>query len=136
MGGITNLEELIKSMQPVLQEGDWVFISVQHLEEIDINKVLGMFREEEGITLILSKSEADILQLAYDSIYACISLGVYSSLEAVGLTAAISNTLATLGISCNVVAAYYHDHIFVTKRDTKRAIEALKQLTNTKEQTT
>ena len=135
MGGITDLEELIKSMQPNLQEGDWVFVSVPHLTEIDLNKVLGMFREEEGISLILPKSEADILQLGYDSFYACISLGIHSSLEAVGLTALISNTLASLGISCNVVAANYHDHIFVEKRNAERAMEALRQLTNTKEQT-
>jgi hypothetical protein len=57
-----------------------------------------------------------------------ITLKVHSSLEAVGLTAAFSRALTEAGISANVVAAYYHDHIFVPATDAERAIEALRQL--------
>ncbi|MEO6355170.1 MAG: ACT domain-containing protein [Ferruginibacter sp.] len=42
-----------------------------------------------------------------------------------GLTAAFSNALAKAGISCNVVAAYYHDHIFVDIAHTKKAMDIL-----------
>jgi len=54
---------------------------------------------------------------------------VHSALDAVGLTAAFSNALSSAGISCNVVAAYYHDHIFVDKKDAERAMEVLLDLT-------
>jgi hypothetical protein len=52
-------------------------------------------------------------------------LTVYSSLEAVGLTAAFSRALSEGGIGCNVVAAFYHDHIFVDRKDAKKAMEIL-----------
>jgi hypothetical protein len=45
----------------------------------------------------------------------------------VGLTAAVSAKLATKGISANVIAAYYHDHIFVQSTKAEIALSALKE---------
>jgi hypothetical protein len=59
-------------------------------------------REEEGLTVIVPGDG-----------WARISLSVHSSLAAVGLSAAISGALAEAGISCNIVAGYHHDHLFV-----------------------
>ncbi|WP_418636222.1 ACT domain-containing protein [Winogradskyella sp.] len=83
------------------------------------------FKEEESITLITKKEVADQLNLDYAFVASWITLTVHSSLEAVGLTAAFSKALSENGISCNVVAAYYHDHIFVDKKDTDKALAIL-----------
>jgi uncharacterized protein len=87
-----------------------------------------LFKEEEGITAIINKELADKLQLKYDFVAAWITLTVHSALTAVGFTAAFSTALANAGISCNVVAAYYHDHIFVKKKDVEKALDILKKL--------
>lgn len=87
-----------------------------------------LFREQESITVILKRVVADKLKLSYFYVASWITLTVHSSLEAVGLTAAFSNALAKEGISCNVVAAYYHDHIFVNCNDASRAMEILNNL--------
>ncbi|TWV95717.1 ACT domain-containing protein [Chitinophaga pinensis] len=129
MSGITDLARLLKDMTPQLQQGEYVFCTVPDNQAIDIKDILGSFREEEGITLILSRETADRLQLSYTYIAAWITLKVHSSLSAVGLTAAFSSALGREGISCNVVAAFYHDHIFVAKEDAAKAIETLKGLT-------
>jgi len=76
-----------------------------------------MFQEPEGMTLIYESDEQPR--------YAMITLTVHSSLEAVGLTAAISAALTKQQISANVVAAFYHDHIFVLEGDADRAMAAL-----------
>ena len=128
MGGKTNLSELLNKMDPVLQEGEYVFVSVEDGLTMDFSHVLGTFKEHEGTTLILEKKNADELHLNYDYIASWISLTVHSSLDAVGLMAAISSALAGQSISCNVVAAYYHDHIFVESKDVQRAIKVLNGL--------
>jgi hypothetical protein len=130
MPGETNLTELIKTMRPKLNRGDYVFCTIPPSVNIDHNLIIGSFKEKEGLTLILSKDEADKLNLTYSYIAAWITLTVHSSLEAVGLTAAFATELAKNGISCNVVAAYYHDHIFVAEKDTSRAMDVLQKMTN------
>lgn len=128
MPGITDINTLLKTMTPELQSGDYVFCTVSNLDGININDVIGTFREAEGITIILEKTKADDHGLPYQYIAAWITLTVHSSLEAVGLTAAFSSALAAEGISCNVIAAYYHDHIFVAKKDAERAMICLNLL--------
>jgi hypothetical protein len=128
----TDLTALLKTMRPILNEGEYVFCTINASQTIDQTIIIGSFKEKEGLTLILEKSVADNLKLNYSYIAAWITLTVHSSLEAVGLTAAFSNALAKEGISCNVVAAYYHDHIFVAKNDAEMAIQVLEQLAHTK----
>lgn len=128
MSGETDLQALLKNMKPELQEGDYVFCTVPADMQINQQNVLGFFKEEEGNTVIVSKAVADKLQLNYSFVAAWIILKVHSSLEAVGLTAAFSNALAKEGVSCNVFAACYHDHIFVAKDDAEKAINTLLNL--------
>lgn len=130
MAGETNLSTLIANMEPELSPTAFVFVTVDDLSALDLSKIHGFYREKEGITLILEKTIADDLGLSYDFVASCITLKIHSSLEAVGLTAAFSNTLAKHGISCNVVAAYYHDHIFVDTINATKAMDALVEMTN------
>lgn len=114
MTGESNLAVLLKSMQPILQDGEYVFCSVsdqvQHYLNLD---PIGYFREAEGLTLVLRRESADAAQLSYSAIFRMVTLSIHSSLEAVGFLAAIAGKLAQHGISVNPISAYYHDHLFV-----------------------
>ncbi|QWX82894.1 ACT domain-containing protein [Cellulophaga sp. HaHaR_3_176] len=127
MTGVKNLSELIKNMTPELNDGIYVFATVKNINTIERSKAICEFKEKEGTTVIVDQEYADKLGLAYNYTAAWITLKIHSSLDAVGLTAAFSNKLAESNISCNVVAGYYHDHIFVEKKDAKKAIAALKK---------
>ena len=128
MSGKTDLNELLKTIQPLLNEGEYVFCTVPPDTEVDKSKIIGLFREKEGLTIILEKQLADSLGLQYSYIAAWITLTIHSSLEGVGFTAAFSKALAAAGIGCNVIAAYYHDHIFVAQKDAEKALAVLQQL--------
>jgi len=84
--------------------------------------------EEEGLRLIVSKKNALLNNLKIDDVFRAITLTVHSSLDAVGLTAAVSSKLSSAGISANVVAAYHHDHIFVQSKYAAKAMDSLKEL--------
>jgi len=116
-------------MQPDLRAGRFVFVSVPTM--VDGVHPLAWVREDEGTTLILEQPEADGLGLSYDFVAAMITLRVHSSLDAVGLTAAVSGALADAGISANMVAGYYHDHLFVPVEAGERAVRLLESLSGT-----
>lgn len=128
MAGITELHTLLSSMEPVLMPGEYVFVTFDSIgwEEIAGMNPISVFQEKEGTTLVIDRKTANENGIPYESIFRLISLHVHSSLDAVGLTAAFSTALAKHGISANVVAAYYHDHIFVPS---EKADEAVKVLT-------
>jgi hypothetical protein len=128
MPGETNLSTLLKNMTPILNPGNYVYCTTTDISHIDINETIASFKEAEGITIILKKQIADKYKLDYSYVAAWITLTVHSSLSATGLTAAFATALADVGISCNVVAAYYHDHIFVDKQDADKAINTLRNL--------
>jgi uncharacterized protein len=128
MAGETNLQALLKNMKPLLNTGEYVFISVDSISSFDVSKAISFFKEQEAYTMIVEKHIADEWQQPYQYIAAWITLTVHSSLEAVGLTAAFAKALADAGISCNVVAAYYHDHIFVDVKDAEKAMEVLHRM--------
>lgn len=128
MCGESQLKKILKGMTPKLNPGVYVFVSVASATSIPRKQIIGEFREKEGITIIMEQANADSLGLPYRYIASWITLTIHSSLDAIGLTAAISTTLAENEISCNIVAAYYHDHIFVAKKDEERALKALVEL--------
>ena len=130
MSGETELARLVQDMRPERNPGEYVFCTVGSFEQAEALRPVCLVQEKEGVTVILPREQAEALSLAYSVVCAWITLTVHSSLEAVGLTAAVSRALAEEDISCNVVAAYYHDHIFVPVADAQRAIEVLVTLTN------
>ena len=77
MAGIEDLKILLSSMKPELDSREFVFCTFDNP-----------------------------LSMRFDTVYKLISLTVHSSLNAVGLTAAIATKLASKDISANVVAAY------------------------------
>ncbi len=124
------MQKLLQTMQPLHNPGEFVFCTIDNLSLIDTADIILLFKETEGYTVIITKELANQLQLSYSFVAAWITLTVHSSLQAVGLTAAFSGVLAQNGISCNVVAAFYHDHIFVDIVDVDKAINVLQQFTN------
>ncbi|HEY0718557.1 MAG TPA: ACT domain-containing protein [Streptosporangiaceae bacterium] len=113
-----------QDLRPVLYPDPYVFVSVPVMpaEAGAPGTEFAVIREDEGITLVLTQDQADRLGLAYGYVAARITLTIGSALAAVGLTAKVSQVLATAGISCNVIAGSVHDHLFV---DGARGPEAL-----------
>jgi uncharacterized protein len=127
VSGEEDLDKLLAQMRPKLIAGDFVFCTVAKMQYGDHAQLqpLASYQEDEGLTLVLEKHAAENAGLAYDAVFSCITLTVHSSLEAVGLTAAVSSKLAAAGISANVIAAYYHDHLFVPKNKAELALQLL-----------
>lgn len=129
MSGETDLIKLLQNMKPELNTGEYVYCLAASKKQAAELDPLCCFTEKEGVTMILPKENADAMNIPYATVCAWITLTVHSSLEAVGLTAAVSKALTEANISCNVVAAFYHDHIFVPIADAPRAMDALFALT-------
>jgi uncharacterized protein len=133
MSGETSLPTLLRQMNPVLNPGDYVFCCLGDIAQLQGLQPLGSFREREGLTAILAREQAERLGLDFDYVATWLTLEVHSALAAVGLTAAVATALAEAGISCNVIAGYYHDHLFVAAEDGARAQAVLRQLAELKE---
>lgn len=132
MTGEKKLNNLIANMEPILNEGEYVFASVESTENIPRALVICEMKEQEGVSLVLAKKDADELGVKYDYLASWITLKIHSSLEAVGLTATFSKALAENGISCNVIAGFYHDHIFVSIDDGEKALRVLRVMVKLK----
>lgn len=113
MSGETNLDALIASMSAVLVEGVFVFATVPPDSPPLAVDARMIFREAEGSTYILLKSEAEALALPYEFPCRMITLNIHSSLDAVGFMARIATELAKHDMGVNPVSGFFHDHLFV-----------------------
>ncbi|PTB19037.1 acetyltransferase [Trinickia symbiotica] len=125
---ISDLEQLLASMQPQLNDGVYVFSSFHTDSDVSQFAPLATFREREGLTVIIDEPTAVREGLPVLFRAAWITLTVHSDLQAVGLTAAVAEALTKASISCNVVAAAFHDHIFVPVERARDALAQLKDL--------
>jgi uncharacterized protein len=131
MLGETNLDILLKSINPLLKDGEYVFCSINDQDRHRKNWIslepIAFFHEVEGLTLVLRQEVAEQANLPYGATFRMITLSVHSSLEAVGFLAAITGKLAKSGISVNPVSAYYHDHLFVPTARVSKVMELLRE---------
>ena len=129
-----SLDSLLENLSPRLNRGEFVFCTIGNESDFNLadsiaaGNVLGTFVEAEGTTLILPTQTAADAGLHFEAVLGWITLDVDSSLEAVGLTARVATALADEGIAANVVAAHFHDHLFVPHKDTDRAMQVLQNL--------
>ncbi len=121
------LQELLEKMHPILNEGVYVFISTEERLP-DSVRIISSIREREGFSIIISEEDAQQLGLEPVLRFAWITLEVHSDLTATGFTAAFSSALAAKGISCNVVAGAFHDHLFVPVEQADEALRVLTRL--------
>lgn len=126
-GGAGSLDTLLATLEPRLHEGVYVYASLPGAVPTNLAP-LATFREAEGLTVVVSEDEAARHGLAALFRAAWITLTVHSDLAAVGLTAAVATALGEAGISCNVVAAAYHDHLFVPVDSGPAAVAVLRAL--------
>lgn len=130
MTGETDLGTLLASMRLELLDGTYVFATLapdapqpEGLEPVMV------FREREGMTLIVTEDAAEAAGL--EAVFRCrmITLNIHSSLEAVGFLAAVTARLAAAGMGVNPVSGFYHDHLFVPTERAEEAMEVLRELT-------
>jgi uncharacterized protein len=128
MNPVSDLSVLLKTLEPALNPGVFVFASVKDGRAIDPAVIVASIREPEGLSVITG--ETDAANNGLNVLFRCawITLTVNSALDAVGLTAAFASALGRSGISCNVVAGAYHDHIFVPVESAQTAMQVLRQL--------
>ena len=122
MSGETDLARLLATIQPIVREGEFVFIPLTATPDVEC---LATIVEDEGVTCVVLRETADEQGWPYDFVAGWITLEVHSALAAVGLTAAVSTALADAGVSCNVIAGYFHDHLLVPSDRMADAIAAL-----------
>ena len=122
--------DMISGMTPTVRPGIYVFISTEDptLVASLTSQAISIFEEDEGMSMLIPIDLAKKSGFSVDQPMSCITLNVYSSLEGVGLTAAVSTALGDNSIPCNMVAAFHHDHVFVPSEMCDRAMEVLTSL--------
>lgn len=128
MAAERDLDTLIAGMEPALRPDPYVVVTVDDPATLGATVPAATVAEDEGLTAVLTRAQADDLGLPYDYVAAWITLQIHSALDAVGLTAAFSRALAGAGLSCNVLAGYHHDHLLVPWDERDAALDALRGL--------
>lgn len=123
--GETDLQRLLAGLAPELHEHPRAIRTQPANAAVPADAIM-LFREAEGMTMIVAVAAAE--NDADEALWAQITLRIHSSLEAVGMLAAIAAALTARDISCNAVSAYHHDHLFVPWPRRADALDALRAL--------
>ncbi|MCO5969727.1 ACT domain-containing protein [Actinoallomurus soli] len=126
--GETDLARLLAGLDPVPHDGEYVFVTLADRRTPAGADPVFAFDEDEGRTLVLPRAQAEESGLTGVFPSAWITLRIHSSLEAVGMLAAVTAALAEAGIACNAVSAFYHDHLFVPYDRARDALAVLRTL--------
>lgn len=114
-------------MMPVLRPEEYVFRTLPPGDPVpDGIAPFATVREDEGVTIVIERSP--VAGFPGDETFRAITLGVHSSLNAVGFIAAVARALADAGIAANVFAGYHHDHVLVPAARANDAMSALREL--------
>ena len=126
--GEHDLQKLLKNCNPVLHRDEFVFVTLRDGEVPTRVHAQCVFRESEGLTVIVRRGEAERERWAWTFPCRMITLQVHSALDSVGFLARIMAELSAHGISTNTVSAYFHDHLFVPADRAEEALQVLRRL--------
>ncbi|KAI1034142.1 hypothetical protein LB503_012523 [Fusarium chuoi] len=135
--GELSLSKLLSTLTHTVHSTTYVFATFTDTSNLPpLPETQMIFKESEGITLIVSKDYAESNKIEYFFPCKMITLDVTSSLEAVGFMAVIATRLAAKGIGCNPVSGFYHDHVFVPLGREEESSEVLTRLAAEKKEET
>jgi len=122
-----DLGKMLATMSVSVRPGRFTVASVTESVHVG-NGVEVVLREAEGFTVVATVEAAERNGWPVGFVAAWLTLEVHSALEAVGLTAAVARVLGESGISCNVLAGFYHDHILVQADRADDAVQCIEGL--------
>ncbi|MEM9606275.1 MAG: ACT domain-containing protein [Actinomycetota bacterium] len=120
------LDQLLDGLTASRRAGAFTVVMLPEPPELD--DAQAVVREDEGWTVVVTEEVARARGWDGDGRWAWLTLDVHSSLDAVGLTAAVSTALAEASVPCNVIAGAVHDHLLVPAVDADRAVAAIAAL--------
>lgn len=127
MTGESDLATMLASLQIERRPHPVTVVTVQDAVALG-EGVEALISEVEGTTAVVTIAEAERRGWPVGFRAAWLTVSVHSSLDAVGLTAALSAALAAREIPCNVLAGFFHDHLLVPLDRADEAVEALEAL--------
>jgi len=125
MSGSTDLKETLKSLKVTCDNVEYGFTSLEDTSKVSRDELLATFQEDGRLAIIAPVAYLQSQGVDYEGPFARLTIDLHTSLELVGLTAVIATKLAEHGVSANVVAAFYHDHVFVQHDLREKAIDLL-----------
>lgn len=128
MAGETDLDRMLASLDVERRDGTYTFVTGDHFGFAEA--AAATIQESEGTTWVVPVEVARAAGVEVDFEAAWLTLTVHSALEAVGLTAALSRALGDVGIPCNVLAGFHHDHLLVPADRADEAVAVLRDLSS------
>lgn len=125
--GETDLAKMLGTLTVLRRDQPVTMVTVPEAVQIGGGIYVALV-EDEGTTVVATVAEAERRGWPTGFRAAWLTIEVHSSLDAVGLTAAMSRVLTEHNIPCNVLAGYYHDHLLVPLDLAEQAVAALESL--------